>query len=106
MEPAIQYARTSDGVNIAYYLIGDGRPLVSLTPGSHLERQWQYPEQRTWFTRLAADARLVRLDHRGTGLSDRDTMYRLDLAPLDIEAVTRNEGDSAVCRPGARFVER
>jgi pimeloyl-ACP methyl ester carboxylesterase/DNA-binding CsgD family transcriptional regulator len=92
MDPRIRYARTSDGVNIAYYVIGDGPPLVSLTPGSHLERQWLYPEQRAWFTRLAASARLVRLDHRGTGLSDRDTTYSLELAPLDIEAVARNEG--------------
>jgi pimeloyl-ACP methyl ester carboxylesterase/DNA-binding CsgD family transcriptional regulator len=91
VEPQIQYAKTSDGINIAYYAIGDGTPLVSLTPGSHLERQWQYPEQRAWFTRLAANARLIRLDHRGTGLSDRDTTYSLVLAPLDIEAVVRKE---------------
>jgi pimeloyl-ACP methyl ester carboxylesterase/DNA-binding CsgD family transcriptional regulator len=92
VEPRIQYAKTSDGVNIAYYAIGDGPTLVSLTPGSHLERQWQYPEQRAWFTRLAANARLVRLDHRGSGLSDRDPTYSLDQATLDIEAVVRKEG--------------
>jgi pimeloyl-ACP methyl ester carboxylesterase len=91
MKPSIQYAKTSDGVNIAYYVMGNGAPLVSLTPGSHLDRQWQYPEQRAWFTRLAATAQLVRLDHRGSGLSDRDSTYSLDLAPLDIEAVARSE---------------
>jgi pimeloyl-ACP methyl ester carboxylesterase/DNA-binding CsgD family transcriptional regulator len=91
MERHVQYAKTSDGINIAYYAIGEGMPLVSLTPGSHLERQWQYPEQREWFTRLAAKTRLIRLDHRGTGLSDRDTAYSLALAPLDIEAVVRKE---------------
>lgn len=89
--PRIRYAKTNDGVNIAYYVIGNGPPLVSLTPGSHLERQWQYPEQRAWFTQLAAELKLVRLDHRGSGLSDRDKTYSLDLAPLDIEAVVRSE---------------
>jgi hypothetical protein len=66
MEPAIQYARTSDGVNIAYYSIGAGEPpLVYLTTGSHLEREWACPEQRQWLQRLAADRRLVRFDRAG-----------------------------------------
>jgi hypothetical protein len=28
MEPRIQYAKTSDGVSIAYCVVGDGQPLV------------------------------------------------------------------------------
>jgi pimeloyl-ACP methyl ester carboxylesterase/DNA-binding CsgD family transcriptional regulator len=91
-DPVIQYARTSDGVNIAYYAIGDGPPLVYLTPGSHLEREWQYPEQRAWLERLAARFRLVRLDSRGSGLSDRDREFELDKIPLDVEAVVSREG--------------
>jgi hypothetical protein len=35
MDPAIQYARTSDGVSIAYYAIGEGPPLVYIVPCSH-----------------------------------------------------------------------
>ncbi len=94
MEPRIQYARTLDGANIAYCAIGDGPPLVYLHWGclGHLAREWQYPEQRHWCERLAAHRRVIRLDHRGTGLSDRDLGFSLESAAHDIEAVVRKEG--------------
>ena len=42
MEPQIQYAKTEDGVSIAYYAIGQGPALLFLTlPMSHLEAEWQ-----------------------------------------------------------------
>jgi pimeloyl-ACP methyl ester carboxylesterase len=92
-EPVIRYARTTDGVNIAYYAVGDGAPpLVYLTPVSHLEREWQYPEQRAWLELLAQNHYLIRLDFRGTGLSDRDRDLEIDLLPLDIASVVRKEG--------------
>jgi pimeloyl-ACP methyl ester carboxylesterase/DNA-binding CsgD family transcriptional regulator len=90
--PVIQYAKTNDGVNIAYYVIGAGPALVYLTPGSHLEREWQYPEQRAWLERLAARNRVIRLDCRGSGLSDRVPDFELKMLPLDVEAVVRREG--------------
>ena len=31
MEPRIQYAKTEDGVNIAYSVSGEGRPFVFVT---------------------------------------------------------------------------
>ena len=92
MTPRIKYARSTDGVSIACYAIGDGSPLVYLTPGSHLEREWAYPEQRRWLERLASRHRVVRLDLRGTGLSDRDAPFSPELAIRDIEAVRRSEG--------------
>jgi len=91
MEAQVQYAKTSDGVNIAYYAIGRGDPLVYIAPGSHLEREWQYPEQRAWLERLATSRRLVRFDHRVTGLSDQDVEYSPEAAVRDIEAVARRE---------------
>jgi hypothetical protein len=30
MEPQIQYVKTSDGVNIAHYAIGNGPPLLNV----------------------------------------------------------------------------
>ncbi len=33
MEPRIQYAKTEDGVSIAYWTLGDGKPLVSMPAG-------------------------------------------------------------------------
>lgn len=94
LEPRIQYASTRDEIDIAYYTIGAGEPLVVLAGGgglSHLAREWQYPEQRAWIERLATENHVVRLDHRGTGLSDRDVPYDLELAARDIDAVVNKE---------------
>ncbi len=33
MEPRIQYAKTEDGVSIAYWTLGDGKLLVSMPAG-------------------------------------------------------------------------
>jgi pimeloyl-ACP methyl ester carboxylesterase/DNA-binding CsgD family transcriptional regulator len=92
MEPVIRYAKTGDGVNIAYYAIGVGPPLLYLTPRSHLEREWEYPEQRAWLERLAESRRLIRFDRRGIGLSNRDRDFDIEQLPYDIEAVMRKEG--------------
>jgi len=91
-EPVIKYAKTTDGVNIAYYAIGAGSPLIYLTPRSHLEREWRYPEQRAWLDRLAENHRLFRYDRRGIGLSDRDREFDFNDLLLDIEAVVLKEG--------------
>jgi hypothetical protein len=32
MEPRIQYAKTEDGVSIAYYTLGKGIPMVGMPP--------------------------------------------------------------------------
>ncbi len=32
MEPRIQYAKTKDGVSIAFWTLGEGMPLMYLTP--------------------------------------------------------------------------
>jgi len=90
MEPRIQYAKTSDGVSIAYCVTGEGAPLVHLGwfPLSHLQVEWQIPEFRRWYERLAAKRMLVRYDGRGTGLSERDvTDWSLDAQLLDLEAM-------------------
>ena len=34
MEPHVQYAKTSDGVNIAHYAIGSGPALIWMSAGS------------------------------------------------------------------------
>ncbi|HEU4758812.1 MAG TPA: adenylate/guanylate cyclase domain-containing protein [Dehalococcoidia bacterium] len=96
MEPRIQYAKTSDGVNIAFWSLGEGRPLVIMPPSvsaSHLELEWQWPEWRRWYERLAQRRKLVRYDGRGGGLSDRDAVdLSLDARLLDLEAVVDRLG--------------
>ncbi len=60
MEPQIQYAKTSDGVSIAYSTVGEGMPLVCTPePGlSHIQLEWQTPVVRRWYERLAEKNRL------------------------------------------------
>jgi len=94
MEPRIQYAQTADGVSIAFWTLGEGMPLVHL-PGtfSHIQMEWQVPECRRWYERLAEKRKLVRSDPRGIGLSDRHiTELSLDAWLLDMEAVVDRLG--------------
>ena len=89
-EPRIRYAKTEDGVSIAYWTLGEGPALVHMPrhPVSHIELEWQFPEIRRWYERLAEQRMLVRYDGRGTGLSDRTAAdHSLDALALDLEAV-------------------
>ncbi len=94
MEPRIQYAKTKDGVSIAYYAMGRGMPFVSMPhPFSHLQLDWEMPEFRSLEERLAKKRQFVRYDGRGTGLSDRDvTDFSLDGRVRDLEAVADRLG--------------
>ena len=95
MEPRIQYAKTSDGVSIAFWTMGEGLPLVYMPPGifSHIQLEWQHPSIRRWYEALANGRRLVRYDGRGTGLSQRDVAsFSLDSFLADLEAVADRLG--------------
>src|SRR5439155_10430044 len=74
MEPRIQYAKTSDGVSIAYYAIGDGPPLVVMPAGLHqsIQFDWKVSNFRNAAEISARTFKYVRYDPRGSGLSDRD----------------------------------
>ena len=89
MEPRIQYAKTKDGVSIAFCTHGKGTPLVQMwNPQAHIRQQWEVPEFRTWYGRLAQKRMLVQYDHRGTGLSQRDVSdFSVEALSLDLEAV-------------------
>ena len=90
MEPRIQYAKTTDGVSIAFFTLGEGMPLVSAphVGVNHIQLEWQWPEYRAFLERLAQKARLVGYDLRGFGLSDRGvTDFSLDARVADLEAV-------------------
>jgi class 3 adenylate cyclase len=93
VEPRIQYAQTSDGVSIAFWTLGEGRPLVHLPniPFSHVQLEWQLPGWRRWYERLAERSMLVRYDTRGSGLSDREvTDFSLDALVLDLEGLVNS----------------
>jgi DNA-binding SARP family transcriptional activator/pimeloyl-ACP methyl ester carboxylesterase len=70
--PPVQYARTEDGVNLAYQVIGDGPLDIIIVPGyvSHLDTWWGAWSGRL-VRRLASFSRLILFDKRGMGLSDR-----------------------------------
>ena len=95
-EPRIQYAKTSDGVSIAFWTLGEGMPLVIMPniPVSHAQLEWstrwRTQEYRHWYERLVEKRQVVRYDNRGSGLSDRDVAdLSLDALVLDLEAVVQ-----------------
>jgi class 3 adenylate cyclase/alpha-beta hydrolase superfamily lysophospholipase len=72
--PRTRYAKTADGVHIAYQVVGDGSRDLVFVPGlvNHLDFMWQDRNANRFFSRLAEFSRLILFDKRGTGLSDRD----------------------------------
>jgi class 3 adenylate cyclase len=95
MEPRIQYAKTADGVSIAFWTLGQGVPLVQMPtfPWSHIQLEWQNPGWGRWYERLAERRKLVRYDGRGSGLSDRNAAdYSVDAYMLDLQAVVERLG--------------
>jgi class 3 adenylate cyclase len=95
MEPRIQYAKTADGVNIAFWTLGEGVPYVQMPqlPFSHIQLEWQLPGYTHWYERLAEKRKVVRYDGRGSGLSERNVVdYSLEAHMLDLQAVVERLG--------------
>jgi class 3 adenylate cyclase/pimeloyl-ACP methyl ester carboxylesterase len=96
MEPRIQYAQTKDGVSIAFWTLGEGVPPLLYTgsaPFTHIGLEWQNPDFRRWWERYAQTRKFIRLDSRGSGLSERNiASYSLDAHLLDLEAVVDRLG--------------
>jgi class 3 adenylate cyclase len=70
--PKTRYATRSDGVNIAYQVLGDGPLNIVFCAGfvSHLDLQWANPGITHFFRRLASFSRLALYDKAGTGVSE------------------------------------
>jgi len=95
MEPRIQYAKTADGVSIAFWTLGEGPPGVQMPnlPWSHIQLEWQLPGCGRWYERAAENRKLIRYDGRGSGLSDRNAAdYSVDAHMLDLQAVVDRLG--------------
>jgi len=85
LDQQIRFARSSDGVRIAYATSGSGPILVKTANWlTHLEHDWNSPVWRHWLHELSRDRTLVRYDERGCGLSDRD------VADVSFEAWVRD----------------
>jgi class 3 adenylate cyclase len=92
VEQEIRFCTTSDGVTIAYAIVGEGPPVVYATGWpTHLELEWQAPSSRSFLETLAQGCTLIRYDMRGTGLSDRDaTDFSLVALTRDLEAIVEH----------------
>ncbi len=87
--PPIQYARTADGVNLAYCTLADGPPALLLhpIPVSHLRLEWRVPAFGEVYDLITRDMRLIRYDPRATGLSGPAEDLALDAFVRDIHTV-------------------
>jgi len=92
----IRFIRDPTGARVAYATVGEG-PLI-LCPAwwvSHVERDWEHPAFRRFFTRLAEGFRVVRYDRPGTGLSERDVPPRTQADEVQLLATIADTlGDS------------
>ena len=91
--PRTRYA-VNGGVNIAYQVGGEGPDLV-IVPGfvSHLEMDWAGSDAAAFLERLSSFCRLIRLDKRGTGLSDPSAeIPTLETRMEDVHAVLDEVG--------------
>ena len=81
--PEVRYVRR-EGISVAYQMFGTGNLDLLCIPGwvSHLESQWRYPPTAHFYSRLGEFARVIEVDRRGTGLSDR--LPPEDLPPLEV----------------------
>jgi class 3 adenylate cyclase len=94
--PEVYYARSGD-VSIAYQLVGDAaHDLVFVPTFSNLVYPWWNEDFRTFYERLGAFARLILLDKRGTGLSDRPRdLGTLETRIDDVRAVLDAAGSES-----------
>jgi class 3 adenylate cyclase/pimeloyl-ACP methyl ester carboxylesterase len=71
--PVTRYVRTPDGLHIAYQVFGGGPiDLVFLSSWiCQIEHVWAWPACARFFDRLSRFSRVITLDKRGSGLSDR-----------------------------------
>jgi class 3 adenylate cyclase len=75
-----KYAKNGE-VHIAYQVVGDGPVDLVFIAGqfSNVEHQWEEPGFARFLNRLASFSRLIVLDARGAGLSDRS----MELPPME-----------------------
>jgi class 3 adenylate cyclase/pimeloyl-ACP methyl ester carboxylesterase len=88
MTPETHFAE-NDGVSIAYQVFGEGPGDLLYIPGwiSNLDLFWEEPRVARFFLALARFSRVIVIDRRGTGLSDRVAPPTLEVQMGDVTAV-------------------
>ncbi len=86
--PETRYVK-SGRAHLAYQVIGEGpRDLLLLSGFGNVEHLWRHPLPRHFLERLGSFSRLILMDLRGVGLSDRfDTLPTFDEQMDDVLAV-------------------
>ncbi len=119
--PLTRYAKTKDGVHLAYQVLGDGPVDQLFLPHRPvaIDALWEHPGHLRWTRHASTYSRLIMFDPRGGGasdpasvscFSDRDSWLEDAEAVMDAvgaeEAVVVGEGfgglaaiNLAVCRP-------
>jgi len=90
--PETRYAKTADGVHIAYQVVGEGPVDMVFVMGwtTNVAAMWDEPSFARLLRRLASYSRLILFDKRGVGLSDRvpdDRLPSLETRMDDVRAV-------------------
>jgi DNA-binding CsgD family transcriptional regulator/pimeloyl-ACP methyl ester carboxylesterase len=87
--PPVRYVTTSDGVSLAYAIVGDGLPLIHLPMiFSHFSQWWGTGLRRVEFEALAERFQLLLYDGRGQGMSTRGVPSELPVESLDADLET------------------
>jgi DNA-binding NarL/FixJ family response regulator len=98
----IRFARTTEGLRIAYAASGRGYPLIrAATWMSNVERDWRTTLLGPLYRELSAGCTLYRYDPRGYGLSDRGGDISLDTLLDDLDAVVTHAKHERVALWGA-----
>ena len=83
--PETRYAKTTDGVHLAYQVAGDG-PIDFVVVGSafiaSVDLSWEFPATAALIRFFAARGRMLLFDRRGIGMSD--PVNAEDLPPLEV----------------------
>jgi pimeloyl-ACP methyl ester carboxylesterase len=101
----VRFCQVGNGQHMAYAIQGRG-PLVVLAPWcvSHLERDLAEPKLQAFYDRLAARHTLVRYDHTGVGLSDRDREdFSFEREVVELEALVDQFGNEPIALVGGSF---
>jgi class 3 adenylate cyclase len=84
--PDVQYALSGD-VSIAYQVFGEGPALVFVPFFSNLYALWEFGPWARMCARLAGTRRVILVNPRGVGLSDRPRGFTVESRVDDIRAV-------------------
>ena len=101
--PETKYAKTVDGVHIAYQTRGDGPIDLVFIMGfcACFEVEIEEPGEADFIQQLSSIARVILFDKRGAGLSDRVVTPDLDMRADDLRAVLDAVGSERAVLFGA-----